>query len=200
MSLKSGYPKRHNLYDLGSSNFSKDINMWKESRGFIPSLPLSFIDEFQTQFLVVPLYSDEKLLSYQLRDINDEETETKYKFTKPVYDSFVKTDKDEIPGRKVICEGTMDCMLLREHGVNAFTCLGLKKFKIIRMLEELEGEQFLYVLDNDSYGKFFAKRYLSKQGLGVNTPPTVKDVNDLFKSDKSLFLSWLNRLKKLTLA
>lgn len=200
MSLKSGYPKRYSLYDLGSAQFQKDIEMWKESRGFIPSSSLTYIDDFKTQFLVVPLYSEGSLISYQLRDINDTNVETKYKLTKPVYETIVSTDNKTLEGLKVICEGTMDCLILREHGVNAHTCLGLKKFKVTRLLEELEGEQFIYVLDNDPSGNFFSKRYFGKYGVGVKVPLVVKDVNDLFVQDKGLFLRWLNNLKKLTLS
>lgn len=200
MSIKSGYPKSFNLYDLGSSSFKKDTNMWKQCRGFTSSSALSYVDEFNCEFLVIPLYGENGFVSYQLRDINDEETETKYKFSRPVYDTLVKTDNKDIPGRRVVCEGSIDCMILREHGINAWTCLGLKKFKIVRMLEELEGEQFLYVLDNDSYGKFFAKKYFSIVGIEMSLPPVMKDINDLFIKDKSNFLRWIQGLKRLTLS
>jgi len=198
MSICSGYPKRYNLYDLRNVDFKKDTAMWKESRGFIPSQTLSYTDEIGYEFLVIPLYSEDRFVSYQLRDIHDDVTETKYKLTKPVYDTIVKTDNHDIPGKKVICEGTIDCMILREHGINAWTCLGLKKFKVIRMLEELEGDKFIYVVDNDVSGKYFSKRYLSKQGICYSLPYIVKDVNELFIQDKSLFLRWLCNLKKLS--
>lgn len=201
MSLKHGYPKKYNLYDLNISSFKKDSTMWSEQRGFVPSAPLTYLDDFNSEFIVIPLYSQEgDLVSYQLRDIHDEDTETKYKFTKPVYETIVKTDNKDIPGRKVVCEGSVDTVLLREHGINAYCCLGLKKFKILRMLEELEGEKFIFIGDNDHYGKFFSKRYLSNQALIYNAPPIAKDPNDLFIKDKSFFLRWLANLKKLCLA
>lgn len=199
-SLKHQYPKKYNLCDLDISSFKSDTQMWKVSRGFIPSMPLSYVDEFETDHLVVPMYDkDNELLAYQLRDINDTETETKYKITKPIYEAYVKTDNRDISGRMVICEGTMDCVLLREHGINAWTTLGLKKFKILRLIEELEGVRFIYVLDNDQPGKYFAKRYFSKTGIGWEIPTVFKDINELFKIDKTTFFKYLQSLKKIVI-
>jgi len=194
---QKGYPLKYSLYEIGLESFTYNHDIWNASRGFTPSAPLYFKDIFDTDFLVIPLYNKYgDLISYQLRDINDINTDTKYKLTKPVYDSFVKTDSKDIKGRKVICEGTVDCVLLREHGINAWTCLGLKKFKILRLLEELEDERFIYIMDNDSYGKFFSKKYFSTQGISMDTPNYVKDINELFQLDKSIFLKWLHSLKK----
>lgn len=199
MSLRHSYPKKYSLFDIGLESFAYNHDIWKESRGFVPSAPLFYQDELDANYLVTPLYNKyNELISYQLRDINDEDVETKYKITKPVYDSFVKTDDRDLPGRKVICEGTMDCVVLREHGINAWTSLGLKKFKVIRLLEELEDERFIYIVDNDHYGKFFSKKYFSKQGVSLDVPSFVKDVNELFITDKEVFLNWLMRLKKFT--
>jgi hypothetical protein len=201
MALKHSYPKKYSLFEVGLESFTYSTDMWESSRGFIPSTPLTYTDEFDVDHLVTPLYNKyNELVSYQLRDINDTEVETKYKITKPVYDSFVKTDDKTLPGRRLICEGTIDCILLREHGVNAWTSLGLKKFKIIRLLEELEDEKFIYTLDNDQAGKYFCKKYFSKQAVKMDVPSYVKDINELFNLDKSIFLKWLTSLKRLTSA
>lgn len=196
MSLKHSYPRKYSLYEIGLESFTYNHEIWKGSRGFVPTAPLYYQDPIGIDYIVNPLYNKyNSLISYQLRDINDENTETKYKITRPVYDAFVKTDEEDIPGLKVICEGTMDCTLLRKHGINAWTSLGLKTFKVKRLLEELEDERFLYVLDNDSSGKFFSKKFFSRHGIEMDVPKFVKDVNELFKVNPEYFLKWAHKLK-----
>lgn len=199
MSLNTaeGYPKRYSLFDLNSSDFIENKAIWKQERGFSPS-PSLFYNDNESVFLVIPLYRDDKIISYQLRDLNTDDVDQKYKLTRPVYDTCVKTDQDELPGRKVIVEGTIDSMLLRQHKINAHTLLGLKKFKVVRFLEEIENEKFLYVLDNDNFGNLFSNKHFKYKGVEYKVPFGYKDINQLFLQDKTLFLKYIDGLKRLT--
>lgn len=197
---EKGYPKSYSYQDIDIKDLRQSKSHWLDSRGFVPKNPLVFKDLGNSIHLAIPLYDrDNRLISFQLRDINDTNVDTKYKLTKKVYDGYVKTDDLDLQGRLVLCEGTIDSMVLRKHGINAWTCLGLKKFKIERILDELDGDKFIYITDNDSLGNYFAKKVFNNHGLCYKVPPVALDINDLFKNQKSLFIKWCKDLKCLTL-
>lgn len=200
MSTKGfSYPLKFNLFSLGTDEFINNPAIWEEWRGFVPRSSLYYQDPFSSEYLVIPLYSNERLVTYQLRDIHDDNVDTKYKFTKPVYDTHVKTDDRMLPGLQVLCEGSIDCMVLREHGINAWTTLGLKQFKIKRLLEEIEGSKFLYVLDNDKHGNYFSDKLFKFHGMEMKLPYGFKDINEMFVKDKGMFLKYIDSMKRIAM-
>lgn len=196
-----GYPKTYSYQDIDLKDLRISKEHWLDTRGFVPKTPYIFKDLGQVIHLAIPIYNKfNNLVSFQLRDINDSNVETKYKLTKKVYDGYVKTDDLDLKSLIVLCEGIIDSMVLRKHGINAWTTLGLKKYKVERILEELDGQKFIYITDNDAVGSFFARKVFNSHGLCYKVPPVAHDVNDLFKDHKSLFLKWISDLKRLTLS
>jgi len=194
MFQKSEYPKRFCLREIVAENLSDDSSLWLTTRGFAPSEP-----KIYETSLVIPLYCPEgRFLGNQLRDVNDDNVDTKYTLTNNIYDPLVKTDPQNIKGIQVICEGSLDCMLLRLNGVNASTTLGLKAYRVKKAFEDLT-ERVIFIFDNDQPGNHFAKKY-NNRAMRYSTPTQYKDVCDFFQADREGFTSWLDRLKKLTQA
>jgi hypothetical protein len=165
---------------------------WLSSRGFSPKSPTVF-----NNCLVISLYSESNdFLTYQLRDLSTNDTELKYKLVDYLADLYVKTDDKEIDGVKVLCEGTIDTLILREQGINAYTTLGLKKGRLNRLLSELN-ETFVFIGDNDIYGDLAVKK-LQRRATIFQIPRAFKDVNDFMKLDLKGFESFIVRLKMLT--
>lgn len=187
------YPKKFLLKEIIEENLSDDDSLWMSSRGFMPPNPLTYESN-----LVIPLYNpDGYMVSKQLRDVNDENVDTKYSLTNNVYDLLVKTTPENIRAMRVICEGTLDCLLLRMNCINAFTTLGLKAYRLKKVFEELE-ERVIIIFDNDTAGNYAAKKY-GKYAMRYSVPAHYKDVCDFHLRDKIGFEKWLNRLMDLTL-
>jgi hypothetical protein len=192
MSLKTEYPKRFLTTQVVEEQIVSESSVWKTSRGFSP-----IEAKIYESCLVIPLYSLEyQFLGYQLRNINDNNVDTKYSVTKTIYDPIVFTTNDKIEGVLVICEGTMDCLLLRLLGINACTLLGLKSHRVKRAFESIT-DQIIYIFDNDSVGKQFAKIY-SSRGLNYIVPTQYKDINEFYLKDRDSFNIWISKLRKLT--
>jgi hypothetical protein len=191
---KDEYPKRFCLREIVAENLSDDSNLWLTTRGFAPSKPKTY----ETS-LVIPLYCPEgRFLGNQLRDVNDDNVDTKYTLTNNIYDPLVKTDPQIIKGIQVICEGSLDCMLLRLNGINASTTLGLKAYRVKKAFEDLT-ERVIFIFDEDESGRSFARRY-KNIALNYKVAFPYKDVCELFQADKEGFITWLGKLKKLTQA
>jgi len=165
---------------------------WLSSRGFSPKSPTVFNNS-----LVIPLYSESgDFITHQLRDLSTNDTELKYRLVDYLADLYVKTDDTELEGVKVLCEGTIDCLILREQGINAYTTLGLKKGRLNRLLSELN-ESFVFIGDNDIYGDVAVKK-LQRKATIFQIPRAFKDINDFLKLDLQGFESFVDRLKMLT--
>jgi hypothetical protein len=192
MFKKDEYPKRFHLKEIVAENLCEDKNLWLISRGFAPPEPKTY-----DTCLVIPLYCPEgRFLGNQLRDVNDDNVDTKYTLTNNIYDPKVKTTPDNIKGIQVICEGTLDSLLLRLKGVNAYTTLGLKAYRVKQAFEALE-ERTLFIFDNDMSGHHFSKKYTQK-AMRYSVPQQYKDVCSFFEADKKGFHSWLSKLLTLT--
>jgi hypothetical protein len=187
------YPKKFVFEDSFKEELiSTSNNLWLTTRGFCPLIPLTYQNS-----LVISLYTESgDFLSYQLRNLSTDDITEKYKLINPVYETYVKTDDKEITGDKVFCEGTIDCVLLRENNINAFTTLGLKKGRLSRLIRELH-ETFIFIPDNDLAGRT-AIRQLKRDAIIIHIPAGSKDINDLYKSNLNQFNLFIEKLKILT--
>ena len=188
------YPKTFKYAsEFNPDKIEVNPNLWINHRGFTP-LENAFAYE---KNLLLNLYSEDgDFLSYQIRESYNDDVETKYKLTKPIFNSFVKTDIRELKGIKIILEGSIDCLLLREYGLNAYTTLGTKKWTIRRLLDDL-CEPFIYIPDNDLIGKT-ARNLVKRHRIVYDVPFGYKDVNCLFLKSNSTFHRFINDLKELS--
>lgn len=186
------YPNKFVYEDSFSEDkITMDRNLWLKARGFFPSNPLIYQNS-----LVIELFDEcNNFLTYQLRDLSTDDTETKYRLVKSIFNSYVKTDTLDIPGDKVLVEGTIDCVLLRAMGINAYTTLGLKKGRFERIFRELN-ESFTFIPDNDLAG-LGAVTKVKRRAIVIYIPTQYKDINTFFTQDSDRFYSFIDKLKQL---
>ena len=196
MNISSLYPQAFQYTLVKGDELVISKAKWIETRGFYP---FEALYETNNQWLVQPLYSDyNQFLGYQIRDLTEEEAETKYKSSATIYHNLVKTDKRDLEGIKIICEGTIDCALLRMYGFNAFTCLGLKQSRLFNLRKELIDNETtaFFCFDNDNSG-YEAMNIFKRLGLFLRVPFQYKDINEYLLKNKKDFLLWITNIKQL---
>lgn len=182
MSLKS-YQSKYTVV-AASIELVSDPERWKTERGFIPRKPYY---ETNSNSLAIPLYNEEnQLIAVQFRrldaNINDSD---RYFLNKRIKNILVKTDKLDREGPRILCEGTLDTIVLREvYELNAWCVLGLKKYRL-RQLSDYTTPQDLIIFDNDQAG-IEAREYIKSIGLtGVYIPFNFKDICEFYTSSKT---------------
>ncbi len=197
MNLSTCYPQQFNFTLIDPLELVISKSKWIELRGFNPKNSLWHPKK---DWLVQPLFSEyNEFLGYQARDVFETNQELKYKLSSKIWHYYVKTDKEDIQGYKIICEGTIDCSLLRRVGLNAYTCLGLKKERLFFLRKQLleEEEKLFFCFDNDAIGKDCAN-ILTSIGLFLRFPVVYKDINEFLLKDKQSFIQWIKQVKELT--
>jgi hypothetical protein len=91
----------------------------------------------------------------------------------------------------------MDCILLREQGINALCLLGLKKYRIIKALELIEGEPFCYCLNNDLAGTEAERLHFRNKGVKLAFDNQFKDLNEMLIQAKPKFDSFIDMTKNM---
>jgi len=148
---------------------------------------------------VFHLYTrNDALVASQIRYSHTDNVDEKYSLTKEIYKSCypLKTDSEDIPGPVVICEGTKDCWILREHGVNAYTVLGCDFSRFGDALDKMPGKKF-FVTDNDYIGHRTATQ-LSEIGyeyLGFSHQ--YKDIFEMYTKDRVEFDYYIDNIAEI---
>ena len=177
------------LPEFDFSLISENADLWEKKRGFIPKEPKVWGIK-----LAFPLYDIcGEFQAYQIRSHTDHQFDlTRYQISNSVYEPVFQTDSNVLSTTYVLVEGTADCALLRSYGVNAITCLGANKFKVMRARDFLTGKTFFYFFDNDLYGDAMLKYFKESSGIRIMIPSQYKDMNDFLLRNKIEFENWID--------
>jgi len=148
--------------------------------------------------LIIPYYDNEEFFYYQARALNDQEP----RYLNPkVSENGIKSSNILYPYNKeknyvILTEGVMDAMSLQAVGFNA-TCTHGCHLSIAQA-KEIKGKNVVIAYDNDEAGRMGAKQSRSQlllmrsNKIGIlKCPPSFKDWNDFFCTDKNVLKAWV---------
>ena len=197
--------KRSNYYsrlvdpfpDFNFEVITENANLWKQKRGFIPKEPKVWNNK-----LAFPLYDvSGEFQQYQIRShSNHQFDKERYKLTGSIEDPVHQTDSEVLETKYILVEGTADCALLRNYGINAVTCLGADKFRVLRARDFLTGNNFFYFFDNDFWGDKASQYMEGSTGFRLSLMTGDKDINDFFLRSKKEFEEWIKSYNSLFLS
>lgn len=177
------------LPEFDTSQIYKDAQLWERKRGFVPKEPLVW-----NGLLAFPLYDVcGEFQQYQIRSNTEHQFDkTRYQLSGAIYEPVHQTDKDVLDSVYVLVEGSADCALLRSYGINAITCCGAEKFKVLRAKDFLNGKTFFYFFDNDKWGDLMNPHMKNSTGVRLLIPSQYKDFNDFLLKNKQGWDDWIN--------
>lgn len=199
------YPSKH----LQEETFNEKLlyenkTAWQNLRGFVPKNALAY-NERLNQKLALPVYNyaDNKFLGYQLRTflVSPKDFDNRYSLSKNFNGFLFKPDSDDLSNQyPIVLESLYEASLLRLYGINAVATLGVKTWRLNKVNEFFESDNFFVIGDNDRSGQFFESRL---SGIPITIDPMYKDLNDFLKSANSAcpeeFLDFINFVKQLTI-
>lgn len=178
------------LPDFDPTEVKLNADLWEKKRGFIPINPTVWNNKLA--FGLFDICGEYQ--QYQIRSNTENQfDETRYHLTGAVYEPVHQTDDIVLDTPYVLVEGTADCALLRKYGINAVTCLGANKFKVMRARDFLTGKTFYYFFDNDKWGNYMLPLMKSSTGMRLIIPYQYKDFNDFLLQNKQGFEDWINQ-------
>ena len=198
---KLAYPSKH----IKENTFNEKLlyenkTAWFNLRGFVPKNALAYNERLNQKLaLTVYDYTNDKFLGYQLRTflVSPKDFDNRYSLSKNFNGFLFKPDSDDLQNQyTVVLESLYEASLLRLYGINAVATLGVKIWRLNKVNEFFESDNFFVIGDNDKSGSFFESRL---DGIPISFNPNFKDLNDMFKNSPEEFSDLVAFIKQLTI-
>lgn len=197
----SSYPKFNYIADkFDVDKLILNEQVWENTRGFIPKYAYYYPKRGNTQ-LALPVFSyfSGQLLCYQLRDIYSDITnfDSRYSVSKKLQGSLFKPDEYKIKLKPIILESLYEAALLRIYGLNACATMGVKPYRMRRVIEIFQDmeEDYFVIGDNDRSGQYFRENL---GGFPLIFDSAYKDLNEFYKHDLEGFEKYVEFLYEMS--